>query len=155
MPNAESYYDKFASSCKYQSSKALVQFMIDADAACDLFKHYNVDCVMELQFMATLPEYRGKGIAKKLFEVSIALAKELQKGNNVKLAIDNRELKLEPVPKVVSGIFTSFVTQNLAEKFDFVKTAEISYEHFMYKGQTFASRIGPQTKSTTLQSLKL
>lgn len=154
-PNEENYFEKFAAACKFESSKALVQFMIDSDAECDLFKYYDIDCLLELMFMATLPEYRGKGIAQKLTEISIELAKTLLQGENVKVSLDGSELPLEPRPKVVSAIFTSFKTQRLGQKLGFTKTAEISYEKFIFKGKSFASRISDSTTATTLESIKL
>lgn len=154
-PNEENYFEKFAANCKHESSRALVQFMIESDAACDLFQYYNVDCLLELMFMATLPEYRGRGVARKLTEVSIELGRALLRGENVKVSIDGSVLPLGPVPKVVSAIFTSYITQHLGKKLGFKKTAEISYEKFMFKGKSFASRIGDSTKNTTLESIKL
>lgn len=129
--------------------------MIDSDASCNLFELYNVDCLMEIMFMATLPEYRGKGIGRKLIEVSIDLAKELHLGNNIKVSIDDKQLQLEPVPKLVSAIYTSFITQKLGKALGFTKVAEISFETFMYKGKSFASRIGDHTPSTTVEAIRV
>lgn len=129
--------------------------MINADSRCDLFKYYNVDCLLEMMFLATLLEYRGKGLATKLTEASILIAKALFRGENVKVPIDEKPLSLKPVPKVVSAIYTSYITQKIGVKMGFNRTAVISYEEYMYKGKSFASRIGPTSPNTTLDSIIL
>lgn len=129
--------------------------MIDSDSACDLFKHYNIDCLMEIMFIATLREYRGKGIGKTLIESSMMLAQELNEGNNVKVSIDGSELEIEPIPKLVSAISTSFITQKIVKSLGFKRIVEISYEDFMFKGKTYASKLDNKTSCTTLDSYKL
>lgn len=154
-PGDDTYFENFAKNCKQDASKGLVQFMIDADAACNLFEHYGVDCLLEIMFLATLPEYRKMGMGGKLTEISIELARKLFKGEMVKVPIDDAKLELDPVPKVVSAIFTSCITQKIGQNYGFNKTVEISFEKFFYKGKTFASKIGDHTPSTTLESIKL
>ncbi|RZC38515.1 uncharacterized protein BDFB_005282, partial [Asbolus verrucosus] len=135
------YFEIFAKTCQQRSSQAVVKFMLDIDNLCDLFDHCQVDCLLEIMFLGTLPEYRGKGIAKRLCEVSIEIAKNLLDGVNVKRSVDGRELGLEPVPKIVSAIFTSFITQRIGRQLDFQIAAERSYELFEFEGKTFASSI--------------
>lgn len=154
-PGDDTYFENYLKNCKEDSSKALVQFMIDSDAACDLFEYCNADCLVEIMFLATLPEYRRMGLGLQLMEITIKLAKELIKGNMVKVSLPGCPVQLEPVPTVVSAIFTTIVTQIMADKIGFQKAIEISYKNFFYKGQTFASKIGPDTPFITLHCLKL
>lgn len=151
----DTYFENYLKNCKEDSSKALVQFMIDADAAYDLFEHCQADCLIEIMFLATLPEYRKMGLGLKLMETTIELAKELVNGNMVKVPLSGCPIQLQPVPTVVSAIFTTIVTQIMGEKIGFKKAIEISYNNFFYKGRTFASKIGPDTPFITLHCLKL
>lgn len=148
------YFQNYLSGCKYPSSRGVLQFMIDADAECNLFEQCNVDCLLEIMFLGTLPEFRGRKIATKLCEVSIKLAQSLKMGDNVKVSVDNadQQLPLQPVPKLVSAIFTSFISQRIGNSLGFQVAMDISYEKFIFNGQTYASKLGPmnKTKSTTL-----
>ncbi|GJQ70621.1 hypothetical protein Trydic_g23012 [Trypoxylus dichotomus] len=76
-PGDDTYFEKFAASCKEPAAKALVLFMKEADEACDLFNKCQTDCLLELMFLATLSEYKRKGIATKLSEATIKLGKLL------------------------------------------------------------------------------
>lgn len=153
------YFQNYLSNCKYASSKAVLQFMIDADASCNLFEHCNVDCLLEIMFLGTLPEFRGRKIATKLCEVSVKLARLLKMGENIKVSIDdeNQQLPLQPVPKLVSAIFTSFISQRIGDVLGFEVAVDISYDKFTFNGQTYTSLLGPtnKTKSTTLVFKKI
>lgn len=124
--------------------------MITADAAIDIFELSNSTCLLELMFVATLPEYRGKKIASTLFELSFELVKSLKSGDNVKKSLDGLVLPLEPVPTTVSAICTSLYTQKISKHLDFTVGDTNSYENFEYKGCTFASKIGPETPNYTV-----
>lgn len=124
--------------------------MIDADATCNLFEHCRVDCLLEIMFLGTIPECRGRKIATKLCEVSIKLAQLLKTGENIKVSVDNdNQLPLQPVPKLVSAIFTSFISQRIGKTLGFQVAVDISYEKFTYNGQTYAEKLGPANKTTS------
>ncbi|KAI4465495.1 n-acetyltransferase-related [Holotrichia oblita] len=151
QPGDEPYFEKFAANCKEPSAKALVMFMKEADESCDLFGYCNADCVLELMFLATLREYRGKGIAKALSEASIKLGKLLLEGKDFKQSLTDTKLPLEPIPKAATALFTSLITQKIGQKLGFIKAMELYYKDMNFDGKTFAERIGPQTPSVTLE----
>ncbi|KAF5294160.1 hypothetical protein FQR65_LT10871 [Abscondita terminalis] len=142
------FFESFISKCKCPSSKALIQFMIDADSVVDLFDLCQVDCLLEVMFLAVLPEHRGRGIAPILFEMSMNIGKDLMYGKNVKVPITNKTLPLEPIPKAACSILTSISSQTLIKKLNLVVAANISFEKFTFEGKSFADRIGPSTPST-------
>lgn len=146
-----SYFQEYLSDCICPSSRAVVQFMMDTDAACDLFELCGVDCLLEIMFLGTLPQFRGKGVATKLCEVSVTLAHLLKTGRNIKLPVDNKHLHPHPVPKLVSAIFTSFISQKIGKSLGFQIATSINYEKFVYNGQTYASKLGSETTSTILE----
>ncbi|KAF5294161.1 hypothetical protein FQR65_LT10872 [Abscondita terminalis] len=142
------FFKEFISKCKYPSSKALIQFMIDADSVVDLFDLCQVNCLLEIMFIAVLKEYRGRGIAPKLFEMSMNIGKELLSGKNVKVSVTDDALPLEPVPKAACAILTSIYSQTLIKKLNLSIAADISYKKFTFEGESFANRIGSDTPST-------
>ncbi|CAH0546839.1 unnamed protein product [Brassicogethes aeneus] len=145
------YFENFAKNCKYSSSRGVVQYMKDADSICDLFEYCNVDCILEIMFLATLPEYTSKGIATKLCELSIDLVKKLKQEINVKQSMDGQEIPLEPIPKIAAALFTSNISQRVGRKLNFQIAATDSYDKYFYKGVAFSNVIGPTTPYFTLE----
>lgn len=117
--------------------------MVDADEACDLFKICQTDSILEVMFLTVIPEYRGRKIGRKLFELSIQLTKSLKSNQDFMKQprkISNAD-NLPGVPKVVSAIFTSPITKKYGRDFGFKIAKEINYEKFTYNGKTFAERL--------------
>lgn len=129
--------------------------MLTADAQIDIFELSDSTCLLELMFVGTLPEYRGKKVATTLFELSFELVKLLKSGVNVKRSLDGKELPIEPVPTTVSAICTSLYTQKISEKLGFVIGNRSSYEKLQFRGQTFASKIGPDPPDYTVVYKKI
>ncbi|KAG5890463.1 hypothetical protein JTB14_012753 [Gonioctena quinquepunctata] len=150
-PEAGTYFANYAKSCKHSSARSLVLFMSDADAHCDLFEQCDVDCLLEIMFISTLPNFMKKRIATKLCEVSTELAKRLLNGENVKQSVDGEVLKLEPVPKLVAALFTSPISQRIGKCLDWQIAAIVSYDEFFHEGQTFSSVLGDAIPYTTVE----
>lgn len=129
--------------------------MVDFDKRCNLFKILNVDCLLEILFLSTLPAHRGKKISSKLCEASLMLAEALYRGENVKVSVDGGDLSLEPVPKAVWSIFTSFITQRLGEKFGFKREVVVSYDDLSYEGEKYSSKIDAKTPYATIEYKRL
>lgn len=147
-----SYYENYAAKCKQPSAKAFLKFMSHTDAKFDFFKLFNVNCLIELMFVTILPEYKGKELSVTLTNASIALAKELNKGKNVKLPVDDRkQLQVTSVPELITCICTAPVNQKMRKKLGYEVAAVVNYGDLVYKGKTFASRIGPQALYMTLE----
>lgn len=128
-PEDLKYYEEYAKNCKHESSKALIQYMIDAYSKCDLFKQTNVDCLLEIMFMVTLPEYRAKGLGKRLSEITAQLGRCLMRGEMVKVPVEEGvTLHLEPVPKALSAICSSPVTRKIAKELDIFNLAGTKVE---------------------------
>lgn len=125
--------------------------MAELDSKCDLFTLLNVDCIFEIMFLATHPIYRGRQISTKLCEASIQLAQRLNCGENVKVSLDGSDLKLEPTPKAVSAIFTSFITQRIGEKLKFSTALVVNYNDISFEGETYSSKIDAKSRYTTVE----
>ncbi|KAJ8917469.1 hypothetical protein NQ315_005516 [Exocentrus adspersus] len=151
-----SFFESYAKSCKHSSSRDLIQCMIDLDAECDLFDHCNVDCLLEVMFLGVLPEFRNKGIGRRLCEVSIKIAESLKKGENVKHALeDGQELSLEPAPQLVSALFTAAASQKIGRALGWEIAARGSYEKFFHEGKSFASVLGKHVPDATLEYVRI
>ncbi|EFA04145.1 uncharacterized protein LOC660825 [Tribolium castaneum] len=144
-------FEIIAQSWKNPKSKAIVQLMADIDNLCNLFDHCKTDAILELMFLTTLPEYGGKGIGVKLTEATQDIGRSLLKGINVKKPIDGQKLSLEPAPKIVSAIFTTFVTQKIGRKLDWTIVAEKNFADYEFEGRNFGKIIGKETPTVTLE----
>ena len=155
----KSAFEIFSENCKYKSSKALVDFMINMDARINLFKHYNTDCIFEIMFLATLPNCQKRRIGELLVSTSIEVAKELKKGNIVKTPVtindDNNIQNLEALPNLVSALMTSNYSQKIAAKCGFENLASVSFEEFQFKGKTFSERIENEHRNCVLVAKRL
>lgn len=155
----KSAFQLFSEECRCQSSKALVDFMIDVDARIDLFSHYNVDCIYEVMFLATLPSHGKRRIGELLMSSSIEIARELKRGNSVKTPVavagENALQNPTATPSLVSAIMTSKYSQKIAKKCGFESLLEVGYDEFTHRGKKFSERIGNEHPSCLLVAKRL
>lgn len=154
-----SAFEVFSENCKCKASKALVDFMINVDARLNLFEHYNVDTILEIMFLATLPGYTRRRIGELLTSSSVELASELRRGKPVKTPVtvlgDNTLRNPKSVPQLVSAIMTSNYSQKIASKCGFETLTRVDYTEFSHDGCTFASRVGSEHRDCTLVARRL
>lgn len=155
----KSAFEIFSDNCKHESSKGLIDFMVNIDSRINLFKHYNTDCIFEIMFLATLPSKQKRRVGEVLVSSSIELAKELKKGKSVKTPVtvngDNTIQNKEAVPSLISAIMTSNYSQKIMEKCGFESLVRVSYDEFTFKGKTFSERIGNEHTSCVLAAKRL
>ncbi|XP_003701210.1 arylalkylamine N-acetyltransferase 1 [Megachile rotundata] len=155
----KSAFEIFSENCKYESSKALVDFMVNVDSRIDLFKHYNTDCIFEIMFLATLPSKQKRRVGEVLVSSSIELAKELKRGKSVKTPVtvngDNSIQNKDAVPSLISAIMTSNYSQKIMQKCGFESLVRVDYEEFSFKEKTFSERIGSEHKNCVLAAKRL
>ncbi|XP_076684579.1 uncharacterized protein LOC143377315 isoform X2 [Andrena cerasifolii] len=158
-PAQKGAFEVFSENCKYKSSKALVDFMVNVDSRINLFKHYNTDCVFEVMFLATLPDNQKRRIGELLVTSSIELAKELKRGKAVKTPVamngDDVIQNLAAVPNLVSAIMTSNYSQKIAAKCGFENLIRVNYEEFYFGGKPFSERIGKEHPNCLLVAKRL
>ncbi|RLU16596.1 hypothetical protein DMN91_010664 [Ooceraea biroi] len=155
----KSYFEQFSENCRYKSSKGLVDYMINIDSRINLFEHYNVDCILELMFLATLPEYGKRRIGELLISSSLELGRELKHGKNVRTPVTvygKKELtNNNTIPTMVSGIMTSIYSQRIATKLHFERLLEVSYDDYEFGGKKFSERIDPKHSYSVLVTKRL
>ena len=121
--------------------------MITMDAKVDLFKQFEVDCLLEIMFLATLPEMEGKGVGTQLVASSIELAKLLKQGQ----ATENLpQDSIHKRPQLVSSLFTSRISQKVGKKNNFKEINEVPHDEFVFRGKSYSDRIGPDHPTSIL-----
>lgn len=122
-----------------------MDFMIDVDSETDVFDIYKIDTLLELMFLATLPEWCGRGVAKELARYTIQLARELSVGEGIaEIHPQLRDMR----PKAVTAIFTSMFSQKVGRSQNFKVINTVPYTRFTYKGKTFDQSIDPLHKTS-------
>ncbi|XP_053659745.1 uncharacterized protein LOC128708789 [Anopheles marshallii] len=149
-PEDSNYFEQFRDTkCTTDSSRALMQYMITMDAKVNLFERFNVRCLLEIMFLATLPNYEGHGVGTRLVAESVRLAEELKSGKAVPAASGESSVAHDK-PQLVSALFTSRISQRVGEKVGFTVINQVPHSEFVYKGRTYSDRIGPDHPFSTL-----
>ncbi|KAL2726713.1 uncharacterized protein V1478_006991 [Vespula squamosa] len=150
-PTDKSSFELFSENCKYKSSKALVDFMIDVDGRINLFKHYNVKYILELMFLGTLPNYGKRRIGELLISSSLEMARELKRGKSVKIPVtinDNNYIEnYDVIPTLSSTIATSNYSQKICRKLGFEILLEGSFDQYEFNNKKFSDKIDKEHKT--------
>ncbi|XP_076384072.1 uncharacterized protein LOC143262726 [Megalopta genalis] len=88
-PCQKSWLERFKDNCVHHRARGYVDFLIAIHSKINLFKYYNIDCIMELMFLATLPEMQQRKIGEGLVSVSVEVANALNNGQQVKVPISD------------------------------------------------------------------
>jgi len=155
----KSFFQRFSERCRFKSSKALVDFMINVDSRIDLFRHYDTTCILELVFLAVLPAYGKRRIAEQLISSSLELCQDLKEGRNVRMAVTvygKKELTNDhTVPTVVSSILTSAYSQRIGTKLGFERLLEIPYDEYEFNEVKYSEKIDRVHSHCVLMAKKL
>ncbi|KAJ3657145.1 hypothetical protein Zmor_016170 [Zophobas morio] len=98
---------------------------------------------------------KGKGIAKKLSEITLEIGTSLAKGVNVRKSLDGTELPLGPRPKVISAMFATIATQKIGRHLGFEMVAEKFYNEMEFQGTKFSDVITNGSTKITLEYKRL
>uniref|UniRef100_A0A1B6E1D1 N-acetyltransferase domain-containing protein n=2 Tax=Clastoptera arizonana TaxID=38151 RepID=A0A1B6E1D1_9HEMI len=129
-PGEKSYFEKFRDEkCKEQNSICLMNDMIKVDSAVDAYGAYDANCSMEIMFLATLPDYRRRGIATDLVKYSVELGSSLIKTDNTN------------VPQIVTSLFTSIGTYKIGKKLAFDELHFCKWNEFEFQGVSYDKKI--------------
>lgn len=110
------------------------------DKRIDVFDQFSIDCVVEIMFLATVPEFERNGIGRNLTKYSMDLSEELWKRVGTE-HID--ETLVNRVPKGVAALWTSSYSAKIGNKLKFQVLNCVPYKEFSFNGKTFDERIGP------------
>lgn len=133
--------------------------MIAVDSRINLFKHYYVDCILEIMFLATLHTYGNRRIGEMLVISSLELGNELRRGKNVRIPItihgNNEVTNADAVPTLASAIMTSTYSSRIAMKLHFDQLLEIPYDEIEYDGKKYSEKIGQEHRQCVLVAKRL
>ncbi|XP_008552666.1 uncharacterized protein LOC103574885 [Microplitis demolitor] len=130
---------------KKHSALALIQFLDDAESKINIFEKYDVSAAMEIFYIGTDPNYRGRRIGQEILGASLALANDLKNPKN--------ESKVKP--EAVFGVFTSNYSQRLAECYNFDWLWTASYSDYEYFGKKMSARINNEHKTAKFGARRL
>lgn len=148
-PLAPPYFEAFKKRCSSINACALLDLMLDVDALVDLFQHFDTDCLFEIMFLATLPEYKGRAIGTRLVEHAIAFARRLSRDECLDTVSD--AVRTDPRrPHAVSAIWTSSFSQIVGDRAGFERIAALRYDERVFDGRTFADRIADERHPTSV-----
>ncbi|KAH9641708.1 hypothetical protein HF086_005154 [Spodoptera exigua] len=146
------FFEIFAEErCTQPSSRALIEWMAEVDGKCNFFDKYNVDCSLEIMFLATLREHRHKRLGRILCSTSIDLAKRLKNGPVSKMSVQDLGPKysnmaarkpVTKVPKICQALWTSEATQKIGKVLNFEVGIRVSFDDFYYDGKSYRERLG-------------
>lgn len=133
--------------------------MIDVDSRTNLFKHYNVNCILEIMFLATLPNYGKRRIGEMLIASSLEIGKELRCSKNVRIPItiqgSNIVTNANAVPALASAIMTSNYSYQIAMKLHFDQLLDVPYDEYEYNGKKYSERISKEHRRCVLVAKRL
>ncbi|XP_012270820.1 uncharacterized protein LOC105694573 isoform X2 [Orussus abietinus] len=150
----KSGFQVFAENCRGKSSKALVEFMIDVDGRVNMFKHYNVGCIMEVAVLSTARSHQRRRIGELVVAASVEIGKELRRGKKVKTPVEidkDESINNEAaIPILISATMTSFHSQKIAAKLGFDTLADVSFEEFEFENVKFSEKLGKEYPKSSL-----
>ncbi|XP_050307662.1 uncharacterized protein LOC126744315 [Anthonomus grandis grandis] len=137
------YLGPYLKKAKCPESRAIFEIIMEFGDCVDPFSIYQADCLMELAWLSVSSEYSRRGIGFTLCQISVNLAKKLLKGEDIRTPLGEDGVnQLGPKPQIVTGLFTTFKTQQIGRRlnFDIMKTIEC--KALYYNGNSFANILG-------------
>lgn len=148
-----SYFEIFRDRvCKSDNAKSLMNYMISVDSKVNIFERFDVTALLEIMFLAVLPDYGRRGVGLNLCKYSVDLARELKQGMNQEMLRPEQRLNL---PQVVSAIWTSKKSQKIGGKLGFECLHVEFHKNHTFDDRTYADRIGDAAAVAVLAAKKL
>ncbi|XP_076384281.1 uncharacterized protein LOC143262258 [Megalopta genalis] len=118
-PCQKSWLERFKDNCVHHRARGYVDFLIAIHSKINLFKYYNIDCIMELMFLATLPEMQQRKIGEGLVSVSVEVANALNNGQQVKVPISDTGINsvinnFLSIPNLSTKMGTGYITMTVS-----------------------------------------
>lgn len=125
----------------------------------DVFAHYGANCVLEHMFLATLTEFYGRGIGRRLVQTTEDVATALARGEDViaPLQENTNPWKNRSPPKVqaLMAIFTSTVSQKIGSSLGWDQLTTVHHDEMFFEGEPYSIRIGPDHPTSILMGKRV
>ncbi|KAJ8716225.1 hypothetical protein PYW08_013510 [Mythimna loreyi] len=148
------FFEVFAEErCTQPSSRALIEWMAEVDGRCNFFEKYNVDCSLEIMFLATLREHRFHKLGTILCKTSIELGKKLKNGPVAQMTVQDlgpsysnmaARKPVAKIPKICQALWTAEPTQKIGKALNFDVGLRVSFNDFYYNGKSYGDRLGKE-----------
>ncbi|XP_046477180.1 arylalkylamine N-acetyltransferase-like 2 isoform X1 [Neodiprion pinetum] len=160
VPGVKGFFEIFAENCKCDSSRELMDFMVDVDSRLNLFEHYNVDTLLEVMFLGTAISHRRRRIGELIVAASIELGKQLKAGKDVKTPVEIHGVESiankDATPKLCSLICSSLYSYKICKNLGFDTLVTVSLADYEFKGKKYVERIRDnKQKSASLVAKRL
>uniref|UniRef100_A0A1A9WRU4 N-acetyltransferase domain-containing protein n=1 Tax=Glossina brevipalpis TaxID=37001 RepID=A0A1A9WRU4_9MUSC len=121
------------------------EIMHHLETSFDIYKEWQVKCIIELTFLSTRTEFTRRGLALMLAEFTLNYGHKLKEEDSKETLELPAHLKGQR-PEAITSVFTSRFSQRVGEKLGFVTLSCEEYAKFSFEGKSFAEKIDPQHK---------
>ncbi|XP_058979297.1 uncharacterized protein LOC101901403 isoform X2 [Musca domestica] len=153
-PSANITLDEVFDSFKTENMKAVGNYLHYVEYTYDISKEWQIDCWIELSFLATRTEYGRRGIALALSEYLMEYAKKLKDGHDEEVGKLPDHIK-DQRPGAITAAFTSRFSQKIGEKLQFETLFEVENSELSFRGISYAAKIDPIHKYSRFAAKKL
>ncbi|XP_065354951.1 uncharacterized protein LOC135949350 [Calliphora vicina] len=139
-PSAQITLDELFASFKTPNMQTVVEYLDTVECTYDIFKEWQIDCVIELLFLSTRIDYGRRGIALSLAKYLLEYAAKLKEGEGEESQQLPKHLRGQK-PKAIISALTSRYSQIVGEKLGFETLFKEENTMFSFEGKTFAEKI--------------
>lgn len=110
-------------------------------------------------FLATLTEFHGRGVGRRLVQITEEVAKALARGEDViaPLQEDSNPWKGRSLPRAqaLMAIFTSTISQKIGTSLGWEQLAAVKHDELFFDNEPYSLRIGPDHPTSALMGKKI
>lgn len=114
---------------------------------------------MELMFLATLTEFYGRGVGRRLVQITEEVASALARGEDViePLQEDTNPWKGRSLPRTqaLMAIFTSTISQKIGTSLGWEQLAAVKHDDLFFEEEPYSLRIGPDHPTSAVMGKKI
>ncbi|XP_037823221.1 uncharacterized protein LOC119611645 [Lucilia sericata] len=153
-PSAQITLDEIFASFSTPNMQTVGEYLRILEGTYDIFKEWQIDCVIELSFLSTRTDYAKRGIAVSLAKYLLQYAAKLKENDCEEAQHLPPHLRGQK-PKAIISVFTSRYSQAVGEKLGFETLFKEENAKFTFEGKTFAEKIDPIHKYSTFAAKRL
>ena len=124
----------------------------------DIFEQYGITTIMDHMFLVTHHEYYGQGIGQGLVAATVEIARALNKGEDVAVPISYESYpwknKTPPKVQAVIALFTSPISQKIAQSLGWEEIFTVKYDQLFYNGKSYGSRLDRNNQTTIYMAIR-